>query len=117
MQLVIEPPRSRPHDDDSIGERAGPPDIVGHEDDGVPALAPERQKMLVETCPREGIERRERLVQEKHLRPGDEGARDRNALLLAPGEVAWPALCVFGKTDERQCMRDAIPALLLRQRG
>ena len=39
----------------------------------------------------EGVERRERLVEEQHLRVGHEGAGDGDALLLAAGEIARPA--------------------------
>ena len=62
--------------------------IVGHHDDGLPevvdGLAQEREDVLA--GPR--VERPGRLVGEDDLGPGDERAGDRDALLLAAGELA-----------------------------
>jgi hypothetical protein len=40
----------------------------------------------------EGVERRQRLVEEEDLRPGDQGARQGDALLLTAGHLSRQAL-------------------------
>jgi len=69
----------------------------------------------VQARARERIERRERFVEEQHLRVRHEGARDRDALLLAAGEIARPAARVFGEPDLLERMRHAGPALCRRR--
>ena len=52
------------------------------------------------------VERAERLVEQEHLRPVDEGAGDRDALLLAAGELARAAGAETGQADELQHLVD-----------
>ncbi len=59
----------------------------------------------------EGVEGRERLVEEQHPRPRHEGAGDRHALLLAAGQLPRPATAVLGEPDALQGVGDAGAAL------
>ena len=67
--------------------------------------------MLVQARPGEGVERRERLVEEEHLRLGHEGAGDRDALLLAAGELARPAAGMLDEPDAAERVPDPVAAL------
>jgi hypothetical protein len=63
-------------------------DVVGDEDRGL-ALAPQNLRHLVGQCqPGLGIERRERLVEQHHVRLGGERAGKCDALAHAAGELA-----------------------------
>ena len=55
--------------------------------------------MLVQARPREGVEGRERLVEEQHLRSGHEGAGDGDTLLLPARQLPRPAAGVIGQPD------------------
>src|SRR5881628_3875505 len=56
--------RGRPwsHRIDPVGEEDRLVDVVGDQDDGRPAFAPDAQELVLERGPREGVERAERLV-------------------------------------------------------
>jgi hypothetical protein len=62
--------------------------VVGHEDRSQREPARDREKRLLQSLARQGIERAERLVEEQHVRTGRERARDADALLLAPESEA-----------------------------
>ena len=47
------------------------------------------------------VERAERLVEQQHLGPVDDGARERDALLLAARELARPRLLATAELHER----------------
>jgi hypothetical protein len=59
-----EPARTGRHHDDAIGEKDGLADVVRHEDDGLPGLAPQLEQEEVHLVPRECVQRAERLVHE-----------------------------------------------------
>ena len=61
------------------------------------------------------VERRERLVQEKHLRPVDEGARYRDALLLAARELVRVLPRVLAHLDHVEYRVYLLLDLLLRE--
>ncbi len=52
------------------------------------------------------VERRQRLVQQQHLGPDRERARDRDALLLAARELARIALRIARHADHAQAFGD-----------
>ncbi len=64
--------------------------------------------------PQERIEGRERLVEEQHLRAGDEGAGERDALLLAARELRRQAAGEVVHLHQRQHRLGALEALVLR---
>ena len=67
-QLVEDAPGLRLHDDDAVGQRHRLLHVVGDEHDGRARLLPQAEQMLVQARAGEGVERRERLVEEQHLR-------------------------------------------------
>ena len=97
--LVEDAARLRLHDDGAVGKRHGLLDVVGDEEHGRAVLLPQAEQMLVQARPGEGVERRERLVEEQHLRLGHEGAGDGDALLLAAGQLARPAAGMLDEAD------------------
>ena len=58
-----------------------------------------------------GVEIRQRFVEQQHARADDDRAGERDALLLAAGELAGELLLVSGETDLRQHVADALPDL------
>ena len=61
------------------------------------------------------VERAERLVEQQHLRPVDEGAGDGHALLLAAGEARHLAVFKALEADDLEHFGDAVVDLLFRQ--
>ena len=60
------------------------------------------------------VERAERLVEQQHGRAVDERARERDALLLAAGELARPRLLAPAQLDELERLRHARADLVRR---
>ncbi len=60
------------------------------------------------------VERAERLVEQEHRRRVDNGARERDALPLASGELGRPAAADVGETDALEHVVRLRPALALR---
>jgi hypothetical protein len=62
----------------------------------------------------EGVERRKRFVEEQDFRVGRKRARQRNALLLAAGEILNVAVGIIGQFDQFEhfgnAFRDLGPA-------
>ena len=73
---------------DAAGERRGVLEIVGDEQDGDVEAGEQLLQLRADVGFRVGIERRERLVEQQHLRVTGERARERDALALPAGEVA-----------------------------
>src|SRR5215218_4663648 len=71
--LVEDAPGLWLHDDGAVGKGHRLLDVVGDEEHGRAVLLPQREQMLVQARPGKGVERRERLVEEEHLRLGHEG--------------------------------------------
>ena len=90
-QFVENPARLRLHDDGPIRQRHGFMNIVGHHHDSRARLFPKSEKMIVQTCAREGVKRRERLVEEENLGIGHKRPCNGDTLLLSAGEIARPA--------------------------
>ena len=75
--------------------------LVGH-DQHRAALLGERAHDAQHFADQLGIERRGRLVEQHHLRPHGERARDRRALLLASGEMGGIVAPFVGDADFRE---------------
>src|SRR5215813_8493599 len=78
--LLIEAPGPRAHHHDPVGEHDRLLDVVGDHDQGRLELGPEVEEMHLQIGAGKSIERRERLVQEQHLRTWHQRARDRDTL-------------------------------------
>src|SRR2546427_7753316 len=102
-----------PHQRDAVrhGERLEL--IVRHEDRGDPDLLLEALDLAAHLMAQPGVEIRERLVQEKDVRPLHERARERDALLLATGELRGSAIEQCVDLDERGGPAHAPRALFL----
>src|SRR5207245_873280 len=87
--------------------------IMRHEDRGDPDLLLEALDLAAHLVPQPGVEIRERLVQQKDVRPLHERARERDALLLATGELRGSAIEQCVDLDERGGLAHAPLALFL----
>jgi hypothetical protein len=63
---------------------------------------PQGKKMIVKARAGKGIERGERLVEQKNFRAGDESAGQCDALLLPAGQLARPSFCIAAEPDARE---------------
>ncbi len=75
------------HHHDAVGHRQRFFLVVRHVDGGDAELALQRADLLAQRHADLGVERRERLVEQQHLRLDGERAGERHALLLAAGEL------------------------------
>ena len=86
---------------------------MGDEDEGDADVRLERLQLDLQVLAQARVERAERLVEQQHARREDEGAGERDALLLAAGELrrlaALEARC---SCTSSSTSRD-LPALLL----
>src|SRR3989475_7019512 len=87
--------------------------VMGHEDRGDPDLLLEALDLAAHLVAKPGVEIRERLVQEKDVRPLHERAREGDALLLATGELRGSAIEQCVDLDERGGLAHAPLALFL----
>src|SRR5450755_2592662 len=72
------------HERSEVGHARGLLHVVGHDGDGVVVL--ELVDQFLDLGGGDRVERRARLVEQDHLRPHCDGARDAKPLLLAAGE-------------------------------
>ena len=103
-----QPAGARPHHHDAVGERDRLLDVMGDEDQRRLGVRPQIEQMVLQIDAGEGVERRERLVEQQHLRPRHQRARDRDALRLAAGQLARPHIGLVGEADARQRLGDAL---------
>ena len=78
------------HADDAVGHRRRLDLVVRDEDRGDAELALQAADFAPHRQAQGRVEIRERLVEEKELRLLDEGAGERDALLLAARHLRWP---------------------------
>ena len=72
---------------------------VGDVDEGDSEITLHPAELLPHLHPELFVERRQRLVQQQHLRPGDGGARQRDALLLAARKLRRQPVGKFRQPD------------------
>src|SRR5205085_6954086 len=80
------------HDCDAIGHRQGFLLIVSHEYEGDAEARLQMLELNLHRAAKLGVQRRKRLVEKEHLRSIYDRASQRNALLLAAGELAGHAM-------------------------
>ena len=80
------------HADDAVGHGRRLDLVVGDEDRGHAELALQRLDLGAHGQPQRGVEVGERLVEQQELRLLDQRAGERDALLLAAGQLARPAV-------------------------
>src|SRR5450631_3228033 len=71
----------------AVGDFVGEPQLVGRDDHGQAILDREAPDHLQHLIDQFRIERRGRLIEQQHARVRGNGARNRNALLLAAGQM------------------------------
>ena len=76
--------------------------VVGDVDEGDPDLDLDALELDLELLSELEVERAERLVEQQHVRPVDEGAGEGDALLLAAGQLVRLAPFVAREVDEVQ---------------
>ena len=79
---------ARVHDDDAVGHRRRLDLVVRHEDRRHTELALDAADLGAHREAQRRVEIRQRLVEQQQMRPLDESARERDALLLAARELA-----------------------------
>ena len=84
--------------------------VVGHQHQGGAVLRIEFEQQVDDGATGLGVQVAGGLVGEQQRRPGDEGARQRDALLLAAGQLARIVLEALAKADpaqdrSRACLR------------
>ena len=87
--LLLDP--ARVHDDDAVGHRRRLDLIVGHEDRRHAELALDAPDLGAHRQPERRVEIGQRLVEQQQMRPLDQRAGERHALLLAARELRWAA--------------------------
>ena len=80
-------PAALGHHRDLVAHLHGLVDVVGDQDDGLAEVALQPQELVLEPCPDDRVDGRERLVHQQHRRVGGQRAGDADALLLAAGEL------------------------------
>ncbi len=93
-------PGCRRHQDDAVAQAHGLAHIVGDEHDGLAALAPDPLDVLVELVAGQGVERREGLVHQQHLRIGRERTGERHPLLHAARQLVHMRALELLEPDE-----------------
>jgi hypothetical protein len=90
------------HDDHQVGERHGLVLAMGHMHEADAEIALQALQFTAHMFAQERIKRRKRLVEQKNLRPRDEGARQRHALLLTAGQLRRQPIGKVAHPDELQ---------------
>ena len=103
------------HDGDAVGDGHGLLLIVGDVDGGDAHAVLNLADGVAHLDAQLGVEVGERLVHEQHVRLDDDGAGERDALLLAAGEALGQAVGVLGDLDRLEDFIDAAPDLVLGQ--
>ena len=99
--------RAALHDGDAAAERHRFALIVGDVDHRRAELAVQPFELGARLQPQLRVEIRERLVHQVHRRVADDGAGERDALLLAAGELRGTARQQIVEADARRGLADA----------
>ena len=95
------------HHDDAVGQRQRLVLVVRHVDRRAAELAVDAADLGARLDAQLGVEVRQRLVHQDQRRLDDDRARDRDALLLAAGELAGQLVLLADQLHELQRVRDA----------
>src|SRR5438876_1888330 len=102
------------HDDDAVRHRQRFLLVVRDVDEHQPELALEVAKLDAHPQLQQPVEVSERLVEKQRLRLRHENARERDTLLLSPGECARLAVGELLEADHSERVERLLAALLLR---
>jgi hypothetical protein len=84
------PTRPAGEHDDAVGQAGRLAHVVGDEEDGEAAVAPQRLELVVQQVAGHGVEGAERLVHEQHVGVLGEGAGQGDPLAHAAGQLVGP---------------------------
>ena len=96
------------HHGDAVGHRHRLFLVVRHEDQRDAELLLQLLELELHALAQLAVERGERLVAQQHARPDHDRARQRDALLLAAGELRRTAILVALERDLAQRLADAL---------
>ena len=96
------------HDRDPVGHRQRLLLVVGDVDEGDADLLLDPLQLELQALAELQVERPERLVEQQHLREVDDRAGERDALLLAAGELVGLAVRLVGEPDALELRRDPL---------
>ena len=86
----------------AVGEQAGLLKVVRHQNDRDGQRTTQLDELAQQLAPRHLINRRERLIEQQHLRLARQCAGNRHALLLSAGQLGRAACVETIKIDARQ---------------
>ena len=101
------------HDRDPVAHRERLFLVVGHVDERDPDLDLDALELELEAAAELEVERAERLVEEEHGGAVDQGAGQRDPLLLAARQLVRLAPLVAGEVDQLERLADAAGDLRL----
>ena len=101
------------HDRDPVAHRERLLLVVGHVHERDPDLGLDALELDLELAPQLEVERAERLVEEQHVGPVDQGPGERDPLLLAARQLVRLAAFVAGQVDELERFADPPRGLVL----
>ena len=104
------------HHGDAVADRVRLLLVVGDEDGGEPEPLLQFAQLAAHLDPQLGVEVGQRLVEQQHLRLDGDGARQRDALLLAAGELRRTAVGEMRQADQIERGGDARRAISARGR-
>jgi hypothetical protein len=90
---------------------------MGHHQERRLEIGPEVEQVILQIDPREGVERGERLIEQQHFGPRDQGARERHALSLAARQFPRPDIRFIREPDPPDLRGHARRPLLFRTAG
>ena len=102
------------HHRDAVGHRQGLLLVVRHVDERDADLLLEGLQLDLQRLAELRVEGAERLVEQEHRGVEDQRSRERDTLLLSPGELRRPPLLVSLEPDERERVEDLLADVLLR---
>ena len=109
--FLEQPAGPRTHHHDAVRQHHRFIDVVSNEDQCRAGVGPQIEEMILQIGAGEGIERRERLVEQEHFGLRHKSAGDRDALRLPAGQFARPRLRLVRQTDAKQCAGHSLVAL------
>lgn len=76
--------------------------VVRYQDHRHCQLLPQVRKLVAQPASCHPVNRRERLIQKQHIRASCYSTRDRNALLLAAGQLSRQPVCQPAEIHSRE---------------